>query len=60
MAKDKNPYITIGASLGGIYAIIVFLFLIFAPYQAQILIPIAYSFSGLGIVLGYFSSKKKK
>ncbi len=55
MEKDKNPiinsFVGIGASLAGIFLVIVIMFLIFARDQAKYLIDIAWAFVVLGVVI---------
>ena len=53
--NDKNAFVAIGASLGGIFLMIVFLFLIFARESAGYLATIVWAFVVLGIVLGYLA-----
>ncbi len=60
MSEEKNPFVGIGASLGGISVAIVAIVLIFASSQAWVLAPVIGSLALLGIFLGYFASKKKK
>ncbi|MFH1770590.1 MAG: hypothetical protein ABH828_03460 [archaeon] len=64
MAKNKDPvmdgFVGIGASLGGIFLVIVLFFLIFAQTQAALLIPLAWAFAVLGIALGFFAYLTKK
>jgi len=59
---EVNPYIAIGASLAGIYLVIVMFFLIFASEQASILVSIAGWIVVLGIAMALFSylSNKKR
>jgi len=58
--ESKDPCVAIGASLGGIYIVIVALFLIFAKQSANLLVPIIGFFTILGIFLGAFATKQKK
>jgi len=57
--NDKNAFVAIGASLGGIFLMIVFLFLIFARESAGYLATIVWAFVVLGIVLGYLAYKSQ-
>ena len=59
MAKKENPFVAIGASIGGIFIAIVFFFLLFASEQAWVLAIIALCFAVMAIALGYFAYKKK-
>lgn len=56
---EKNPFVAIGASLGGIFLAICALFLIFASHQAGLLVPIAWAFAVMAIALGLFAMKRK-
>jgi len=60
MPEDKNPFVGIGASLGGISVAIVAIVLIFASDQAWILTIIIPCLAVMGILLGYFASKRTK
>lgn len=53
--NEGNPFVAIGASLGGIFLVIVLFFLIFSSGNASLLVPIAWSFVVLGIILGFFA-----
>ena len=55
MAKDSNPFVAIGASLGGIYLVIVLFFLLFAKEQSFLLVSIVWAIALLGIALGFFA-----
>jgi uncharacterized membrane protein len=57
--EEYNPIVAIGASLGGIIIAIVAIFLIFASEQAGALVPIVIAIAAMGVILGYFASKKK-
>ena len=62
-AHEGNPFVAIGASLAGIYLVIVLFFLVFAKESAMYLVSIAWAFVVLGIILGFFaylSMKSKK
>ena len=54
-AHEGNPFVAIGASLAGIFLVIVLFFLIFAKEFALYLVPIAWAFVVLGIILGFFA-----
>lgn len=60
MCCEKNPFVAIGASLGGIFLVITALFLIFAKELAGILVPIVWGFVVLGAMLGMFAYKAQK
>ncbi len=49
--KQRNPYVSLGASLGGIFIAIVALIVIFAKEQAWVLAVIAVCFVFLGAIL---------
>jgi L-asparagine transporter-like permease len=60
---DKNPFIAIPSSLGGMFLVIVIMFLIFAKDSLGILLGLIWGFVVLGIVamaFAYQSTKKKK
>lgn len=58
--KDqKNPYVGIAASLGGLFVAVVAIFAIFANSSIGSTVPIAFAFALLGIFLGHFASKKQ-
>ena len=64
---DKNPYVAVPASLGGILLVIVLFFLIFSPENVIFASSIAWAFVILGIFALFFvylsqkgSRKKKK
>ena len=58
---DKNPFVGIAGALGGIYLVIVIMFLIFAKDQIVfVATSIVWAFVVLGIALGAFASKAKK
>ena len=59
VCKDKNPFVGIAGAIGGIYLVIVVLFLAMAEQWAGLLVPIAVAMCIMGIFLGYFASKKK-
>ena len=50
-SEEKNPFVAIAASLGGIYLAVVMVVLIFAESAAETLVPIAWAF----VALGFFS-----
>ncbi len=62
MAK-QNPYVAIAAVLAGIYLAIVVLFLVFERGQlaliSGILVPVAWAFTVMAVLLGFFASHKK-
>ncbi len=58
--ENKEPCVAIGASIGGIYIVIVALFLIFAKQSASLLVPIIGFLTVLGIFLGAYATKGKK
>ena len=61
--QHKTPFVALGASLAGIYLVIVLFFLIFAKESASLLIGIAWAFAILGMVLAlfqYLSLKPKR
>ena len=58
MAKkdsDKNPFIAIPASMGGIYLVVVVLFLIFAQSQLVFLTGLLWGFVVLGVFATFFA-----
>ena len=59
MNKDKNPFVAIGVSLGGIFIGIVALFVIFASESIGILANIVWGFVILGIILGFLAYKSE-
>ena len=58
--NDKNPYMQIGASIAGIFMVIVLFTMVFAEEQAGILVPIAWALAFLGAAMGFFQSKSRK
>jgi len=64
MGKRENPFVAIGASLGGIFIAIVAIVMIFGNNEAWILPIIAAAIAVMGMVLGFFAykaeTKKKK
>ena len=60
MAKKDNPFVGIGASLGGIMIAIVAIVMIFGSHQAWILPIIAAAFAVLGFFMGLFAYKAMK
>ena len=61
MKKEKdNAFVSIGASLAGIYMVIVIMFLTLAKYQIDILVNIAWAFVVLGVFLGFFAYLSRK
>ena len=61
MAKkeDKDTFVGIAGSIGGISIVIVLFVMLFNSTQAWILAPVIGSLALMGIFLGYFASKKK-
>ena len=57
--KKDNPFVGIGASIGGIFMIIALFTLLFASQQAWILPIIAAVFAVMAVFLGFFACKKK-
>ena len=58
---EKNPFVAIGGSLGGILLVIIALFLIFAKeFMAPVLPTIVWGIVVLGIVMGLFALKSQK
>lgn len=57
--SESNVFVSIGASLAGIFMVIVLFFLIFAREQASTLSSIAWAFAFVAVCMGYFASKKK-
>jgi hypothetical protein len=57
--QKDNEFVAIGASLAGIYLVIVIMFLVFAKEQAVLLVNIAWAMVALGLGLGFFASRKK-
>ena len=60
--KEKSPFLAIPSALGGIFLVIVILFLIFARDQIVFLTGILWGFVVLGIAatfFAYLSGKKK-
>lgn len=58
--EDKSPFIAVPASLGGIYLVVVALFLIFAKENADLLVDIAWAFVVMclsGVLFAYWSMK---
>ncbi|KYK25427.1 hypothetical protein AYK26_06175 [Euryarchaeota archaeon SM23-78] len=51
---DKIPFVGIPSSLGGIFLVIVVLFLIFAKESMWILVPIVWAFVVLGVFTSFF------
>lgn len=56
---NRDYFIAIPASLGGIYLAIVVLFLILAKDQLEQVIPIVWAFVVLGVVALYFAYKSE-
>jgi len=52
--EDRGDFVGIGASLGGIFMIIVIVFLAMAKDKIDLIVPIAYAFVVLGVFLGLF------
>lgn len=59
MKEDKNPYPGIAGAIGGTTIAMIALIVIFASQYAWVTVPIIAFMSLLGIMLGYFASKKK-
>ena len=57
--EEKNPFVGIAGAVGGIYLVIVVLFLAMAQQWAGLLLPIGGVMCLMGIFLGYFAYKKK-
>lgn len=57
---EGNPFVAIGASLGGILLVIIALVLIFAKEQFALIIPVSWAFVVLGIVMGSLAYKAQK
>ena len=57
--SEKNPFVAIGASLGGIILVMVILTMILAKESFALLIPIVWAIVVLGIVMGAYAYKKK-
>ncbi len=58
--NENNPFVAIPASVGGIFLVIVILFLILANEQLGLLIPLAWAMVTLGIVALFFAYKAGK
>ena len=58
MAKEKNHFVEISASTGGIILGALALILIFAKDQAWVAVPVSGFLVILGIVMGYLAVKK--
>jgi hypothetical protein len=59
MADKESPYASIAISIGGISLAMIVVILILAQDDAWLVAPVVVSMALLGIVLGYFSHKKK-
>jgi hypothetical protein len=55
--SDKTPFVAIAGSTGGIYLVIVIIFLIFSGPNAGLLVPLAWAFVVLAVMMGYFQMK---
>ena len=60
LGMNANPFVAIGASLGGIFLVIVLIVLLTAPDYASILTSIVWAFAVMAIVLAHYASKKNK
>ncbi|MFP4524559.1 MAG: hypothetical protein ACLFO2_04595 [Candidatus Woesearchaeota archaeon] len=58
--EEKNPFVSIAASLGGIYLAVVAVVLIFAAESAEILESTAWAFVALGFFGMLFAYKATK
>ncbi len=56
---EKNQFVGIAGTIGGIMVAIVAIFLIFAKEWSWVLTPITISMCVMGVFLGYFAYKKK-
>ncbi|MGM5480777.1 MAG: hypothetical protein ACQESE_00020 [Nanobdellota archaeon] len=61
MARKTDEYssefVKLGGSIGGLMIATIVVFLIFASGSLEILVPLAWAFVVLGIVLGFFQYK---
>ena len=60
VCKDNSPFVAIPASLGGIYLVIVALFVFFAKDMLSQVVSIIWGFVVLGIAALFFAYKAKK
>lgn len=63
MTKNKDEqssdFVKLGGSIGGLMIATVVVFLVFASGSLEVLVPVAWAFVVLGIVLGFFQYKAK-
>ena len=62
-SEDKNPFVAIPASLGGIFMVITILFLVLGRDNLLYLVPLLWGFVALGIAalfFAYLSNKTQK
>ncbi len=57
--KEENPYVGIAGAVGGLTVAMVAIIAIFANQNIWVVAPVVASMSLLGILLGYFASKKR-
>ncbi|MFP4118760.1 MAG: hypothetical protein ACLFTH_01780 [Candidatus Woesearchaeota archaeon] len=55
--ERSSDFVKLGGSIGGLMIASVVLFLVFASEYIELLIPLAWAFVVLGVVLGFFQYK---
>lgn len=56
---EKNPYVGIAGAVGGTTIAMIALIVIFANEHAVVIAPVVFCMALMGILLGFFASRKK-